>query len=125
MKSADSHLIPEASSKLSCLFRFSESRSLPDLSSHTIACATFRHSPCLLNLSGLFAAGEVAAGPHGADRLGGNMAVTCQVFGRRAGTAAAERARSLPMPDISDIDTDVQRLESKFKRHGMESESVA
>src|SRR5690606_20253688 len=47
------------------------------------------------NLKGLFAAGEVAAGPHGADRLGGNMSVTCQVFGRRAGRAAAERAKQL------------------------------
>lgn len=47
------------------------------------------------NLKGLFAAGEVAAGPHGADRLGGNMSVTCQVFGRRAGQAAAERAKQL------------------------------
>ncbi len=47
------------------------------------------------NLKGLFAAGEVAAGPHGADRLGGNMSVTCQVFGGRAGRAAAERAQRL------------------------------
>jgi fumarate reductase (CoM/CoB) subunit A len=43
-------------------------------------------------IEGLFAAGETAAGPHGADRLGGNMSVTCQVFGRRAGRTAAERA---------------------------------
>ncbi len=41
----------------------------------------------------LFAAGEVAGGPHGADRLGGNMLVTCQVFGRRAGHKAAQRAK--------------------------------
>lgn len=38
---------------------------------------------------GLFAAGEAAGGPHGADRLGGNMMVTCQVFGRIAGESAA------------------------------------
>ena len=31
------------------------------------------------------AVGETAAAPHGADRLGGNMLVGCQVFGRRAG----------------------------------------
>ncbi len=42
---------------------------------------------------GLFAAGEVAAGPHGADRLGGNMLLASQVFGARAGRAAARRAR--------------------------------
>ena len=45
------------------------------------------------SIEGLFAAGETAAGPHGADRLGGNMSVTCQVFGRRAGLAAAARAK--------------------------------
>lgn len=38
---------------------------------------------------GLFAAGECAGGPHGADRLGGNMMVTCQVFGKLAGRSAA------------------------------------
>ena len=43
-------------------------------------------------LRGLYAAGEVAGGPHGADRLGGNMLVTCQVFGARAGRAAAKEA---------------------------------
>jgi fumarate reductase (CoM/CoB) subunit A len=43
-------------------------------------------------LPGLYAAGEVAGGPHGADRLGGNMLVTCQVYGARAGRAAARAA---------------------------------
>ena len=43
-------------------------------------------------LHGLFAAGEVAAGPHGADRLGGGMVTNCQVFGARAGRYAAEHA---------------------------------
>jgi len=41
------------------------------------------------SIHGLFAAGEVAGGPHGADRLGGNMLVTCQVFGARAGKFSA------------------------------------
>ncbi|MDK2799290.1 FAD-binding protein [Thermoanaerobacteraceae bacterium SP2] len=43
---------------------------------------------------GLYAAGEVAGGPHGADRLGGNMMVTCQVFGARAGRFAAREAQN-------------------------------
>ena len=46
------------------------------------------------SIPGLYAAGEIAAGPHGADRLGGNMALTCQVFGKRAGAAAAVYARA-------------------------------
>jgi succinate dehydrogenase / fumarate reductase flavoprotein subunit len=43
---------------------------------------------------GLFAAGEAAAGLHGANRLGGNSLSDLVVFGRRAGRFAAEFARS-------------------------------
>jgi succinate dehydrogenase / fumarate reductase flavoprotein subunit len=43
---------------------------------------------------GLFAAGEVAAGLHGANRLGGNSLSDLVVFGRRAGRFAAEFARN-------------------------------
>jgi succinate dehydrogenase / fumarate reductase flavoprotein subunit len=42
---------------------------------------------------GLFAAGEVAAGLHGANRLGGNSLSDLLVFGRRAGRFAAEYAK--------------------------------
>jgi succinate dehydrogenase / fumarate reductase, flavoprotein subunit len=43
---------------------------------------------------GLFAAGEVAAGLHGANRLGGNSLSDLLVFGRRAGRFAAEFAKT-------------------------------
>ena len=43
---------------------------------------------------GLFAAGEVAGGMHGANRLGGNSLSDLLVFGRRAGIGAAEFAQS-------------------------------
>src|ERR671928_76391 len=43
---------------------------------------------------GLFAAGEVAGGMHGSNRLGGNSLSDLLVFGRRAGLAATEHARS-------------------------------
>jgi len=44
-------------------------------------------------VAGLFAAGEAAAGLHGANRLGGNSLSDLLVFGRRAGVAAAEQAK--------------------------------
>ena len=49
----------------------------------------------------LYAGGESAGGPHGADRLGGNMNLTCQVFGRRAGRSAAQRARERGIPSVA------------------------
>ena len=45
---------------------------------------------------GLFAAGEVAGGMHGANRLGGNSLSDLLVFGQRAGAAASELAARLP-----------------------------
>jgi len=47
------------------------------------------------SLAGLFAAGEAAAGLHGANRLGGNSLSDLLVFGRRAGLAAAEHATKI------------------------------
>lgn len=52
-------------------------------------------------LPGLFAAGEVAAGPHGADRLGGGMVTNCQVFGERAGRFAGEYALGTGNRDLA------------------------
>jgi len=46
------------------------------------------------SVPGLFAAGEAAAGLHGANRLGGNSLSDLLVFGRRAGRYAAEFAKS-------------------------------
>lgn len=46
------------------------------------------------SVPGLFAAGEAAAGLHGANRLGGNSLSDLLVFGRRAGLAAGEHAKS-------------------------------
>ena len=48
---------------------------------------------CATNVPGLYAAGETAAGVHGANRLGGNALCDILVFGRRAGEAAAAYAQ--------------------------------
>ena len=54
------------------------------------------------NVPGLFAAGEAAAGLHGANRLGGNSLSDLLVFGRRAGVAAAEHTKQVDAPAIDD-----------------------
>lgn len=61
-----------------------------------------------LAVPGLYAAGEVAGGMHGSNRLGGNSLSDLLVFGRRAGAHAAEYASSLgtrPAVDQDRIDT--------------------
>ena len=55
------------------------------------------------NVPGLFAAGEAAAGLHGANRLGGNSLSDLLVFGRRAGLAAAEHAKQAGAPAVDDV----------------------
>ena len=45
-------------------------------------------------LEGVFACGEIAGGTHGRNRMMGNSLLECAVFGRRAGKAASEKARS-------------------------------
>lgn len=49
---------------------------------------------------GLYAAGEAAAGLHGANRLGGNSLSDLLVFGRRAGKSAAEFAAKSSAPNL-------------------------
>ena len=49
-------------------------------------------------VEGLYAAGEVTGGLHGANRLGGNSLAEILIFGKRAGSAAAERSMNM---DIS------------------------
>jgi len=72
---------------------------------------------------GLYAAGEVAAGMHGANRLGGNSLSDLLVFGRRAGLAAAEYAKhaAAPRVDEEQVDAFAQRIAAPFDRPGDEN----
>src|SRR3954454_22094026 len=55
------------------------------------------------NVPGLYAAGEVACvSVHGGNRLGANSLLDTLIFGRRSGAHAAERAKGMPMPQMSD-----------------------
>ena len=47
------------------------------------------------NIEGLYAAGEVASGLHGANRLGGNSLAEILIFGRRAGRSASKRSKDI------------------------------
>jgi succinate dehydrogenase / fumarate reductase flavoprotein subunit len=72
---------------------------------------------------GLFAAGEAAAGLHGANRLGGNSLSDLLVFGRRAGIAAAEHAGRADYVNIvtQQIDEASQEMLEPFARSEGES----
>ncbi|MER6731511.1 fumarate reductase/succinate dehydrogenase flavoprotein subunit [Streptomyces puniciscabiei] len=63
---------------------------------------------------GLFAAGEVAGGMHGSNRLGGNSLSDLLVFGRRAGWHAAEYAQGLAYqrPPVDDAQVDTAAAEA-------------
>lgn len=68
----------------------------------------------------LFAAGEATGGVHGANRLGGNALADTQVFGRRAGEAAAQNAmESEPKMDkhtlMEQADTEEKKIRSLLK----------
>jgi len=67
---------------------------------------------------GLFAAGECAAGLHGANRLGGNSLSDLLVFGKRAGEFAARFAREhgREAPDPAQIDAAVIALYAPLDR---------
>jgi succinate dehydrogenase / fumarate reductase flavoprotein subunit len=75
-------------------------------------------------IPGLFAAGELAAGLHGANRLGGNSLTDILVFGRRAGLSAAQYARMLVGvldPTDDQIDDAARTLLAPFAAAGGES----
>jgi succinate dehydrogenase / fumarate reductase flavoprotein subunit len=70
-------------------------------------------------VNGLFAAGEVAGGMHGANRLGGNSLSDLLVFGARAGAAAAAHAagqNAAPYVDPVQLRAAAQELAAPLER---------
>ena len=63
----------------------------------------------------LFAAGEVAGGVHGGNRLGGNALAETQVFGRRAGLSAGKCKRTARNIDDKQIKAAEDKLNSFYK----------
>ena len=73
---------------------------------------------------GLFAAGEIAGGLHGANRLGGNSMTDILVFGRLAGLHAARYAKSVsasPAPATEQIEDAAREMQAPFTARGGES----
>ena len=75
---------------------------------------------CRTSVPGLFAAGEAAAGVHGANRLGGNSLADILVFGKRAGIYAANYASKISYCAIDKklIDIQIKKIELPFKTNG-------
>jgi succinate dehydrogenase / fumarate reductase flavoprotein subunit len=68
---------------------------------------------------GLFVAGEVAGGMHGANRLGGNSLSDLLVFGRRAGMGASDYASAragAPVPDQGEVELAITEALEPFER---------
>lgn len=69
------------------------------------------------NIPGLFAAGEVTGGIHGANRLGGNSIAEGQVFGRRAGIMANKFSREskIQKPNEKEINEEIKKIKRFLK----------
>ena len=76
-----------------------------------------------VGVPGLFAAGEVAGGMHGSNRLGGNSLSDLLVFGRRAGMGAAAYVKQNSNASVSDatVTAAAARIEAPFARTGGEN----
>ncbi|MCC7133801.1 MAG: fumarate reductase/succinate dehydrogenase flavoprotein subunit [Gemmatimonadales bacterium] len=75
------------------------------------------------NVPGLYAAGESAAGLHGANRLGGNSLSDLLVFGKRAGEFAARFAKDNPAvaPDPGEVNERIAQALAPLERKNGES----
>jgi succinate dehydrogenase/fumarate reductase flavoprotein subunit len=66
---------------------------------------------CETLVPGLFVAGEMGAGVHGANRVEGNALSEIQVYGAIAGETAAEYAARLPAAEVDEVEAEAKREE--------------
>lgn len=76
-----------------------------------------------VGVPGLFAAGEVAGGMHGSNRLGGNSLTDLLVFGRRAGMGAVDYVKNNGANPVSEaaITKAAAKIQAPFDREGGEN----
>ena len=76
-----------------------------------------------VGVPGLFAAGEVAGGMHGSNRLGGNSLTDLLVFGRRAGVGAVDYVKKNGANPVSQaaITAAANKIQAPFDREGGEN----
>jgi aspartate oxidase len=78
---------------------------------------------CETDLPGLYVAGEASGGLHGRNRLMGNSVLDYNVFGRRAGKAAAQDIESIKLGRLSL--QHVKNFENELKSAGIKTERLA
>ena len=91
---------------------------------YTMGGVQVDHETQMSRVPGLFAAGEVGAGLHGANRLGGNSLSDLLVFGRRAGMHASEFAKAHTNAvelNLAEVDAAIKELAEPFERKEGES----
>lgn len=86
----------------------------------------FDPETCMSSVNGLFAAGEVACGLHGANRLGGNSLADILVFGKRAGDNAAVFAQKQDLKEIpeEEVQSQISYVLSFLKEKGTNPYSI-
>ena len=118
------HLDEDAIRKHQRIYERFERRGI-DLKTTPVTVAPAAHSMmggvlidarCFTGIPGLFAAGEVTGGLHGASRLGGNAGTEAVVMGKKAGTSAAAAARTGSFTDPDDPEAFEKHLGSLMKR---------
>ena len=80
----------------------------------------------MTDVNGLFAAGEIACGLHGANRLGGNSLADILVFGKKTGEGATDYAKTADLSEVpeEDVQNEISRVLSFLKPDGINAYDI-